>query len=77
MPGRSLVCYIVTHEQELAVGQGATPDPTLAMFQVRRVGAGQAQVLFEESEHVLDGEAPQVHTSQSSRATEVGPLQNR
>jgi hypothetical protein len=64
MPGWTLVGDLVAHEQELAVGQGATPDPTLSMCQVRRVGNGQSQVLFEESEHVLDGKSPQVDASQ-------------
>ena len=64
MPSRAAVSNLVPDEQELTVGQGATPDPTQAALKVGRIGGGQAHVLFEKSEHVLNGKTPQIHASQ-------------
>jgi hypothetical protein len=64
MPSRAAVSHLVPDEQELTVGQGATPDPPQPNLKVGRIGGGQAQVLFEKSEHVLNGKTPQIHPSQ-------------
>ena len=64
MPSRAAVSNLVPDEQELTVGQGATPDPTQAALKVGRIGGGQAHVLIEKSEHVLNGKTPQIHASQ-------------
>jgi hypothetical protein len=64
MPSRAAVNNLVPDEQELTVGQSTTPEPTQPALKVGRIGCGQSQVLFEKSEHVLNGKTPQIHTSQ-------------
>lgn len=64
MPGRATVSDLVTDEQELSVGKSARPDPAQTSLKAGRVRGGQAHMLFQKPEHVLDGKAPQVHPSQ-------------
>lgn len=64
MPSRAAVSNLVPDEQELTVGQGATPDPPQPALKVGRIGGSQSHVLFEKSEHVLNGKTPQIHASQ-------------
>lgn len=64
MPSRAAVSNLVPNEQELTVGQGATPDPPQPALKVGGIGDGQSQVLFEKSKHMLNGKTPQIHASQ-------------
>ena len=72
MPSRATVSHLVPDEQELTIGQGATPDPPQPGLKVGRIGSSQAQVLFEKSEHMLNGKTPQVHAGQVGQSHRGG-----
>jgi len=64
MPSRTAVSHLMADEQQLTVGQSATPDPAQASLEVGRAGGGQPQMLFEKPEQMLNGKAPQIHPRQ-------------
>jgi hypothetical protein len=73
MPSRAAVSNLMPDEQELTIGQSATPDPPQTALKVGRIGGSQSQVLFEKSEHVLNGKTPQIHASQVGQRYRGGP----
>ena len=72
MPSRAAVSHLMADEQKLTVGQSTTPDPAQSNLEVGGAGGGQPQVLFEKSEHMLNGKTPQVHASQVSQSQRGG-----
>ena len=64
MPRWSLVGHLLTDQEQLAVGQSTTPHPAGVVCWIRRATGAKSHVLFEEAEHVLDGEAPKIHATE-------------
>ena len=52
---------LLSHEQQLEIGNGTTPDPTETCLWVWRATGTKPQMLFEEAKHVFNGKAPKIH----------------
>jgi len=67
MPSRTQVADLLTHEQELHVGEGTEPHPAFDADQVGRLIGSQAQMLFQEAKGVFNGKTPQIDAGEVSQ----------
>ena len=59
-----MLCDRGANQYQLGIGQSTAPEPAFLLVSGWRATSVEPHMLFQKAEHVLDGEAPEVHAAE-------------